>query len=106
MDTGVYFTPSCPGYSYPTDGLGNAGAALHPVEGGSGTITMTKTGTPSPPDAGTPAVRLLGGAVPQSSRPFATGCNAPPGLLQARLSTGRLIGACPVGCRGTRPYQA
>jgi hypothetical protein len=64
MDTDVWFTPSCPGYTSTPDGLGNSGAALHPTEGGSGTITMKKTGTPSAPDPGDLQTRLLANPVP------------------------------------------
>jgi hypothetical protein len=71
MGTDVWFTPACGGYTAATDGLGNAGAALHPVEGGSGALTMTRSGTVTPPAVGDLQTRLLAGAVPGASQCFA-----------------------------------
>ena len=68
MGTDVWFTPACSGYSYPADGLGNVGTALHPTEGGTGTITMSKTGPVAPPSAGDLQTRLLAGPVPGASK--------------------------------------
>lgn len=71
MDTGVWFTPSCAGYTVPADGFGNAGVALHPTEGGAGTITMTKSGAPGAPVPGDLQTRLLAGPVPGPAQCFA-----------------------------------
>jgi hypothetical protein len=71
MGTDVWFTPSCPGYTAAVDGFGNAGAALHPTEAGSGTLAMTRSGTINAPDAGDLQTRLLAGPVPGPADCFA-----------------------------------
>jgi hypothetical protein len=71
VGTDVWFGPACSGYSYPTDGYGNSGTALHPTEGGSATITMTKTGTVTALTVGDLQTRLLAGPVPGPARCFA-----------------------------------
>ena len=71
MDTDVWFTPTSAGYSLPADGLGNAGKALHPTEGGSGTITMTRSAAVTPPNAGDLQTRLLAASVPGAAQCFA-----------------------------------
>jgi hypothetical protein len=71
MNTDVWFTPSCPGYTAAVDGFGNAGAALHPAEGGTGTVKMTRSGTINVPDAGDLQTRLLAGPVPGPADCFA-----------------------------------
>jgi hypothetical protein len=71
MDTDVWFTPACSGYSASADGLGNVGIALHPGEGASGTVTMTKTGTVTAPSVGDLQTRLLAGVVPGARQCFA-----------------------------------
>jgi hypothetical protein len=68
MGTDVWFTPACSGYTYPSDGLGNAGTAIHPTEGGAGTITMNKTGPVTAPSVGDLQTRLLAGPVPGASQ--------------------------------------
>jgi hypothetical protein len=71
MNTDVWFTPSCPGYTAAADGFGNAGAALHPTEGGTGTLKMTRSGTINAPDAGDLQTRLLASHVPGPADCFA-----------------------------------
>jgi hypothetical protein len=71
MGTDVWFGPACAGYTYPTDAYGNSGTALHPTEGGSGTITMTRSGTVTAPAVGDLQTRLLAGAVPGPAQCFA-----------------------------------
>jgi hypothetical protein len=71
METDVWFTPSCPGYTAAVDGFGNAGAALRPTEGASGTLKMTRSGTINAPDAGDLQTRLLAGPVPGPADCFA-----------------------------------
>jgi hypothetical protein len=71
MDTDVWFTPACPGYTAAVDGFGSAGAALHPTEGASGTLRMTRSGAIKAPDAGDLQTRLLAGPVPGPADCFA-----------------------------------
>jgi hypothetical protein len=71
MGTDVWLSPACPGYSFPADGLGNAGIAVHPTEGMSATITMTKTGSVTAPSVGDLATRMLAGPVPGHGQCFA-----------------------------------
>jgi len=71
MGTDVWFTPACAGYTSPADGFGNVGSALHPVEGMSATMTMTKTGTVTAPGVGDLQTRLLAGSVPGPAQCFA-----------------------------------
>ena len=71
MGTDVWFTPARTGYSFPADGLGIVGTALHPAEGMSAAIVMTKTATASAPNVGDLQTRLLGGPVPGPGQCFA-----------------------------------
>jgi hypothetical protein len=70
MGTDVWFHPASKGYSYPADFLGSIGTALHPIEGGSATITMTKTGAATLSNVGDLQTRLLAGPVPGPGRCF------------------------------------
>jgi hypothetical protein len=71
METDVWFTPSCSGYKAAADGFGNSGAALHPTEGGSGTLTMARSGSINALEAGDLQTRLLAGPVPRPADCFA-----------------------------------
>jgi hypothetical protein len=64
MGRAVYFLVSASGYSIAPDPFGNRGAMLQTTEGGTGTVSMTKTGTPTPPMVGDLQTRLLAGPVP------------------------------------------
>ena len=77
-------TPSCSGYTAPVDGLGSAGAALHPTEGASGTLRMTRSGTIKAGDARATSRR---GFSPAPSP-------APPTASRSASSTARICAAC------------
>jgi hypothetical protein len=64
MSTTVWFSAERPGYQAAADGFGYRGKSFAVSEGGSGTLTMTATGSPGPCSPTADQTALLEGAVP------------------------------------------
>lgn len=68
MDQDVWFSVTRNGYDIAADGLGQKGARLHAVEGGSASVALTPSGTPAKIDAGDQQTRLAQGNVPGAAQ--------------------------------------
>ena len=68
MGTDVWFSIRRNGYDVTADGLGMKGVKLHPLESGSASVSLNKTGAPASINAGTLQTRLAAGNVPGAAQ--------------------------------------